>query len=133
MINDNFIFYSSNDSYVEYLYIEYLYATDSDLTFHIKVKSGDFSGGYNFCISRDEIVGLITILKEIENNLSIAFSINDSDSDSFISFKLKNLGHVDVFGRIGATFDDHSMTFKYTIDQTIFNKLLNTFELAIQN
>jgi hypothetical protein len=40
----------------------------------------------------------------------------DTDSDSFIAFRIEQTGHVEITGLVGGTQEDHSLKFKFQTD-----------------
>lgn len=110
------------------LRIEHLYTVESYFTFNMKVKSGDFSGASNFCISKELILSTIEKLTEMHKELNGSCEITDSDSDAYITFNMDKLGHMIVYGQIGGSHEEHFMKFKYDTDQTVLEKIILLFK-----
>ncbi len=106
------------------LTIEHLYTVEGYLTLTISVKSGLFMGKSNFCISGEQLGIFIKSLKEISLRLLGDSRMDDYDSDAHIIFEVTKLGNVIVTGQIGGSHEEHSMRFKFTSDQTIFERLV---------
>ncbi len=121
------IFNSNNKE----LAIEYLYTVENYFTFNIRVKSGEFSGSSSFCISKENIMSVIATLTKLYNELKGLCEINDYDSDAYIKIEMLNLGHVCIYGQIGGSHEDHSLKFKYIVDQTILPNLIQAFKSAL--
>lgn len=107
-------------------YIEQVYAVEDYLTFNIKIKSGDFSGASNFCISKENLNLIFNTLSNMYKKLEGRCEIFDNDSDSYITIDMNKLGHLNISGQIGGSYEDHFMKFKFSSDQTI---LLNLIQL----
>lgn len=113
--------------------VKCLYRTDKYLTFEIQVKSGEFSGASNFCISEEKITETIKILNKMHQELKGSCEIRDYDSDAYIVISIcDNLGYAEIFGQIGGSHQDHYMKFKYIADQTILDNLIQIFKDALK-
>ena len=123
-IENNIIINSSNDV----LSITFLYAVDNYLTFKTKVKSDEFSGVSNFCISKEEIASIINTLSIMHSELKGICKIQDYDSDAFLYIEVQKLGHVLISGQIGGSHQEHFMKFKIKTDQTVLLNLIQTFK-----
>ncbi|MFC6332753.1 hypothetical protein ACFP56_08975 [Paenibacillus septentrionalis] len=110
----------STDKYC--LTVEHLYTVEGYLTLAISIKSGEFMGKSNFCISEEQLSIFIQSLKEIDARLSGDSKIDDYDSDAHIIFEVNKLGHVIISGQVGGSHEEHSMRFKFTTDQTILER-----------
>lgn len=119
MIN-NIIFSSENNA----LEMHHVFTVDSYVTMLVKVKSGDFTGSTNFCISKESLTVTIETLSKLLNDLSGTCIINDYDSDSFLFFKIDQHGHVLSEGQIGGSHQDNFMRFKTCMDQTVLYNLI---------
>ncbi|SHL04368.1 hypothetical protein [Desulforamulus aeronauticus] len=106
------------------LVIEYLYTVENYFTFNIKVKSGEFTGASNFCISKESIVSVVETLSKMHEQLSGYCEISDSDSDAHITVEMDKLGHMYMTGQIGGSHEEHYMKFKYITDQTVLINLI---------
>lgn len=115
----------SNDS--QLLCLEYLYTVEDYITLSIRVKSGEFSGQSNFCISKERINLIIEKLREMQENLLGSITLDDYDSDAHIIFKVSGLGQLVITGQIGGSHEEHTMKFKFVSDQYIIHGLINTF------
>jgi len=112
------------------LIFEHLYTIENYTTFCIKVKSGEFSGASNFCLSKDQIISAVKKLSEMHNKLVGYCILKDNDSDSYITFEMHKFGYINVFGQIGGSHEDHFMKFKYMIDQTILVNLIRILQMV---
>lgn len=115
----------------KFLTVEHLYTIEKHVTMHINIKSGEFSGASNFCIPRENVLSIIQKLHKMYNTLSGRCSFNDLDSDAHIDFEMGELGHLRVSGQIGGSHENHFMKFKYIIDQTILQNLIQTLETIL--
>lgn len=106
------------------LVIEKLYAVEGYYTLNIKVKSGEFAGASNFCVSKDNILSAIEALSMMNEKLTGHCKISDNDSDSHITFEIDKFGHMRMTGQIGGSHEEHYMNFEYITDQTVLNKLI---------
>ena len=110
------------------LSFEYLYTVEDYLTFKIIVRSGEYSGTSNFCISKDQRISAIRSFSDMHDKLVGSCTLKDYDSDAYITFEMSKLGHMNVFGQIGGSHADHFMKFKYVIDQTILQSLIQMLQ-----
>ncbi|KAF1084287.1 hypothetical protein SPSYN_02691 [Sporotomaculum syntrophicum] len=110
------------------LTIEHLYTVEDYFTFNIRVKSGDFSGVSNFCISKKMVHSIVEKLTEMHKELKGFCEIVDNDSDAYITFSMDKHGHMSVYGQIGGSHEEHFMKFKYSTDQTVLEKVIKLFK-----
>lgn len=110
------------------LKIEHLYTVEDYFTFNIRVKSGDFSGISNFCMSKEFICSIVEKLTEMHKELNGSCEIVDNDSDAYITLNMDKHGHMSVFGQIGGSHEEHCMKFKYSTDQTVLEKVIKLFK-----
>ena len=106
------------------LIIEYLYEVQEYVTFTVAVKSGKFSGETSFCISKENTLLNIEKLLEIQKFLKGTCEIKDFDSDSVINIRMRELGHMDIYGQIGGSHQEQSMKFKISTYQTVLSGLI---------
>ena len=111
---------------------EYQYTTESYVTFAIKVKSGEFSGVSNFCILESSLKAAILVLNEMLINLNGSYQINDYDSDDFIYFEMKTLGHMTIMGQLGGSCNIPFLKFENCADQTILAETISIFNNMIR-
>lgn len=111
------------DSEGKKLVIEHLHTVEGYFTFNIKVKSGEFAGASNFCISKENILSVIEVLSKMHEQLTGYCKISDSDSDAHIIIEMGKLGHMCMTGQIGGSHEEHYMNFKYITDQTVLINL----------
>jgi hypothetical protein len=95
------------------------------ITFLIKIKSGEFSGASNFCISESALQNAITSLSEMYNNLTGSCQIQDYDSDDFVLFKFLNLGHIEISGQAGGSHCPQYLRYQFTTDQTVLGSIVS--------
>lgn len=107
------------------LIIEHLYTVEDYFTINIKVKSGEFAGASNFCISKENILSVIEVLSNMHKQLTGYCEVRDSDSDAHITIEMDKLGHMSMIGQIGGSHEEHYMKFKYITDQTVLINLIH--------
>lgn len=107
------------------LILEHLYTTEGYSTINIKVKSGQFAGSSNFCMSSIEVLSTVNSLSKMYEKLNGICKIEDYDSDAFINIEVNQYGHVYVSGQIGGSHEKHFMKFKFDTDQTVLKSLIN--------
>ncbi len=112
-------------------FLDYLYTVDENITFSLYIKSMRFSGEYKFCLYYSRITEIIFTLELMNRKLQGEVSINDLDSDSFVLLKFENDGFF-VSGRIGASYDEQFMVFKFKADQTLISLLINNLNEALE-
>lgn len=121
---DNVIFSSENNN----LEINHLFTVDNYLTIQIKIRSGEFTGSGNFCISKETLVLVIKTLSKLLDDLNGTCTINDYDTDAFLLLSVDQYGHVVIKGQIGGSHQDNFMCFKSSMDQTVLNNLIKLFK-----
>ena len=114
------------------LILEELLYVDSYYTFSVKVKSGEFAGKSSFCIPEKSINNLTTGFKMMYEELEGQIVINDFDSDAFISFQMKKLGHIVISGQVGGSHQKQYLKFELESDQTILDKMIRYFNQKIK-
>jgi hypothetical protein len=119
------------DSEGKKLVIEHLYTVEGYFTFNIKVKSGEFAGASNFCISKENILSVIEALSKMHEQLTGYCEISDSDSDAHITIEMDKLGHMRMTGQIGGSHEEHYMKFKYITDQTVLINLIQMLKALL--
>ncbi|MFC1894985.1 hypothetical protein ACFLYH_03485 [Candidatus Dependentiae bacterium] len=130
--SDENIVFSSEDN-AKLLVISVQYCVENYIAFNVQVKSGNFQGESNFCISKKEIISTLDVLSKMHSNLNGMCSIKDTDSDAYINIEVDNRGHCNVFGQIGGSHQDHLMRFKYCADQTLLYNLIKIFEKSLES
>ena len=104
------------------------YTVEGYLTFNIEVISGGFSGVSNFCISEYSLKEAISALARMYNNLKGTYQMNDYDSDDFILFEMKSLGHMTITGQLGGSYNIPFMKYKNRADQTVLATIISDFK-----
>jgi len=110
------------------LFIEHLYAIENYHTFKVTVNSGAFAGTSNFCLSKEKISIIVEQLCNMYETLTGNCKIMDYDSDAHIIIEMENFGHMNVYGQIGGSYEEHSLKFKFSTDQTILYEVINLFK-----
>ncbi|MEJ8302898.1 hypothetical protein [Saccharibacillus sacchari] len=111
----------------EKIVIEYLYDIEGYFTLAVYVQSGWFSGKSNFCIAQDKVNELNSLVKEVELNLEGCIKIEDCDSDAHVVIEASKLGHFNVSGQIGSSYEEQNMNFKFVADQTLLKNMSELF------
>lgn len=115
----------------EELILEHLYTVEVYSTISIKVKSGEFAGASNFCISRDGVISIVNTLSGMYQKLNGNCDIRDCDSDAFITIEVDKYGHVYLFGQIGGSHEEHFMKFRFDTDQTLLKNLIDFLKVIL--
>lgn len=113
------------------LSVKHLYTVEGYFTFRIRVKSGEFSGASNFCISKEAILLIIEKFTEMHKKLKGCCEINDSDSDAYITFDMDKFGHMSVYGQISGSHEEQFMKFKYSTDQTVLKNFVQLLKALL--
>ena len=116
------------DDSLNKLIFEHKYTVEDYITFSIAVKSGEFSGISNFCISRNVLKDAIMFLDEMYNNLEGIYQVNDYDSDDFILFEFLSKGHIKISGQLGGSHNEQYLKYQFITDQTELNNIINNFK-----
>ena len=91
----------------------------------IKIRYKDFNGQFVYYIEDDNITEYIKSLKILNNEESGELLITDMDSDSYIKFEKIKHGHMIISGRLGSTFQENYLMFKFPADQTVISNLID--------
>jgi hypothetical protein len=102
-------------------------------TFRLEAVSNSFSGVAHFCIPSCAIRTFITSLRAMSSTLAGSATLEDTDSDAFVSIGLDRLGRATVCGRVGGTHESHSMTFEFLTDQTCIDPLIADLERLLEH
>ena len=108
--------------------LEYLYTVQEYVTFHIYVQSGNFSGESNFCMPKKILTEAIVSLSNVHENLKGSYQINDYDSDDYILFKMLKLGHMEITGQVGGSYNDQFLRYQFECDQTDLLCIIQTLK-----
>lgn len=110
--------------------MEYQYTVDCYSTYSVHIRSNNFSGSENFCISGDTIHHLIRSLAVLEEKLAGQLTLCDCESDSFISLEFVSHNILSLYGQIGGSHEDNYLHFKTHVDQTVLPLLKNVLSDA---
>ena len=94
----------------------------------VDVKSGHFAGRYDFCIEDENLITYAKRLQKINDNLEGEFNFADMDSDSFILFKMKHYGKMEVSGQLGSFVNGNYLNFLFEADQTLLTSLIGLLQ-----
>ncbi|MCM0757708.1 hypothetical protein M7775_03875 [Sporomusa sphaeroides DSM 2875] len=108
--------------------VDHLYAVENYHTFKVTVNSGAFSGTSNFCLSKENIGIAFEQLGNMYETLKGICKITDYDSDAHITIEMENLGHMNVYGQIGGSYEEHSLKFRFITDQTVLCEIIKLFK-----
>lgn len=97
------------------------------ITFTIRVISGSYSGASSFCISESLLKDAISSLRTLYDELQGTYQMNDYDSDDFILFEFRSLGHVEIAGQVGGSFSDQYLRYRFLTDQTVLAGVISAF------
>ena len=103
----------------EEMRFEHLYTVQVHATYHLYVRSGEFSGGCSFCIPISYIEKMIKEINEILDKLKGNTYLVDYDSDSYVKFGFEEKRLFQVEGQIGGSHQSHILKFEFEADQTI--------------
>ena len=92
---------------------------------HVDIKLGYFAGSYDFCIEDYNLNIYVKNLQQLSNNLYGEFNFRDMDSDSFILFRMKNFGKMEVSGQLGSFINGNYLNFRFEADQTLLTLLID--------
>lgn len=91
----------------------------------IKIRYKDFNGQFIYYIEDDNITEYIKSLRTLNDEELGELLITDMDSDSYIKLEKIKHGHMIISGRLGSTFQENYLMFKFTADQTVIPNLIN--------
>lgn len=94
--------------------------------FDIKVVSGRFSGYADKCeYDYKEWKKFINQLEDLYNFKTQKAEMTEIGYGSRVEFRMDNLGHFDVSGRIYGDAMEQSLTFTFTADQTVLYQFIS--------
>ena len=103
------------------------YIKEEYVTFLLKIKAYQFYGEHSFCIHFNNLIELTHQLRQLYDKMSGEARFNDYDSESFICLRFIGNNYVCITGQLGSEWEDNVWAFKYNVDQTIINLLINCF------
>ena len=83
---------------------------------------------FNFMIEK-----YIEALSNLDNQESGELIIDDMDSDSYLIFEKHKYGQMEISGRLGCTFRDNYLIFKFPADQTIIRNLIDRLKCYMKS
>jgi len=110
---------------------EHNYTIEDYITFKVKVETERFSGGSSFCISSSVLEKAISKLNEMYNRLEGAYQLDNYDSNDFILFEFIKLGHMNISGQIGGSYNKQYLIYHFKTDQTALRAIIANFRNAI--
>ncbi|MHB1453779.1 MAG: WapI family immunity protein, partial [Saccharofermentanales bacterium] len=120
------------DNKLNLLNFTHQFTVEGYITFLIQVKSGSFSGESSFCISAEILKNSIFVLEEIYNLLTGSCTINDYDSDDFITFEMQKNGHMIVRGQVGGSHNSQYLIYELQSDQTLLKVAINELNCLLK-
>ena len=88
----------------------------------IEILLGDFRGKYKYTYDQ---TNLYRLMKDLEHfytdDTELFYEFYDTDSDSYIVFNKKTLGHLTVSGQLGSKFSGNYLCFVFESDQTLIS------------
>ena len=91
----------------------------------IKIRYKDFSGQFVYYIEDDNITEYMKSLKILNDEEAGELLITDMDSDSYIKLEKIKYGHMIISGRLGSSFQENYLMFKFPADQTVIPNLID--------
>ncbi|KGK81145.1 hypothetical protein [Clostridium sp. HMP27] len=95
-------------------------------TFSVKVISGSFSGIGEFEYNIKDFIIFIKEIRELYNFKLNEVELYDTGYGSNIQFHLDKTGHITILGTIYGDSIEHSLTFKFSTDQTAIKTFSNS-------
>ncbi len=111
---------------MDQIILTHQYTAEDYFTFSVIVNSGEFSGSSNFCLSKATLKDAIVSLNKLYEDLNGTYKINDCDSDDYISFEFLKLGHIEITGQLGGSYNPQHLCFQFVSDQTVLQALIST-------
>ncbi len=94
--------------------------------FRVRVSSGGFAGHTNWECGKKKFAEFVQSLQALYNFRCTSAELNDIGYGSRLCFDLNNTGHLTVTGTLYGHAADHSVTFRFTADQTdLYTFLIN--------
>lgn len=97
-------------------------------SFSIYVKSGVFSGRYNFYIELSCLRSNIIELEELSQKLSGEGILEDMDSDSHLKFVMQKYGKLSFSGKLGSSLNNNYVVFEFIADQTLLQNMIEALK-----
>ena len=111
---------------------KYLYSVEKYTTFNVTVKSGNFSGCSDFCVSEVTLQETVESLNAIYERLCGEYMLTDYDSDDYVLFKFQRLGHLVIAGQLGGSYSEQFLKFKINSDQTFLHQIVVQLKQMLQ-
>ena len=92
--------------------------------FTVRVSSDGFSGHTRWECDRKEFVKFVQSAQDLYDFRTSSAELNDIGYGSHIRFDLDRTGHITVSGTLYGHAADHSVTFRFTADQTDLHPFL---------
>ena len=101
------------------------YTVEGYITFSVAVTSGLFAGEANFCVSSELIEKCIYKLQNIYETLAGICTMNDYDSDDFITFEMQKNGHMIIRGQVGGSHSSQYLVYEFQSDQAELKHIIS--------
>lgn len=92
--------------------------------FTVRVSSDGFRGHTRWECDRKEFVKFVQSAQDLYNFRTSSAELNDIGYGSRVRFDLDKTGHITVTGTLYGHAADHSVTFRFTADQTDLHPFL---------
>lgn len=92
--------------------------------FTVRVSSDGFRGHTRWECDRKEFVKFVQSAQDLYNFRTSSAELNDIGYSSRVRFDLDKTGHITVTGTLYGHAADHSLTFRFTADQTDLHPFL---------
>ena len=92
--------------------------------FTVRVSSDGFSGHTGWECDRKEFVKFVQSIQDLYDFRTSSAELNDIGYGSHLRFDLDRTGHITVTGTLYGHAADHSITFRFTADQTDLHPFL---------
>ena len=124
----------SGESFLKFSYFRH-FAEDEEngnpynFSFTVRVSSDGFRGHTVWECDRKEFVKFVQSLKNLYDFHDTSAELTDLGYGSRVHFEMDKTGHIIVTGTLYGHAADHSVTFRFTADQTdLYTFLINLYK-----
>jgi len=118
---------------IRYFHIAAKDGNPYNTTFKVKVLSEEgFSGISGFECDYKDFKEFIKQINELYSFKINKVELNDICYGSKIEFELDKYGHIELFGEIYGSAQEHSLSFKFSFDQTCLMDFANSLDRELK-
>lgn len=102
-----------SDNLRDCLILETRYLVQVNYTFDLSVFVSSFKGKAHFCVRKDQLKEVSFSLQNINSGPTKTITLEDNDSNSYLSFQPFKKGLIQVRGQVGGTHEEAYLNFQF--------------------